>query len=119
MAINSIMVGRRIREFRTQKHMPQSELAEHIDKSVTYISLIETAKKQVSLETLVNIANVLEVTVNDLLNGNQARDSAEYKAELVQLFDGCTSYEKRVIFDIAAAARKSLLENRSLHTKDK
>lgn len=106
------MIGRRVKESRIQKHMSQEALAELIDLSVTYISHIETAKKQASLDSLVRIADALGVTVDNLLNGNQANDPAEYRMEFVQLFEGCTSSEKRIIYDVALAAKTSLLENR-------
>lgn len=117
MALNSKFIGRMIKESRIQKQMSQAVLAELIDMSVTYISYIETAKKQASLEALVRIADVLEVTVDNLLNGNLANDSTEYKTELAQLFEDCSSYEKRIVYEIALAAKKSLVENRELQSK--
>jgi transcriptional regulator with XRE-family HTH domain len=112
MAVNFILIGRRVREIRLQKQISQEILAEWIDMSVTYISHIETAKKHASLEALVRIANVLGTTVDQLLNGNQENDQEEYKVELVQLLDDCTSYEKRVIYEIAAAAKRSIRNNK-------
>lgn len=117
MALNISIIGRRVREFRMKMNLSQADLAERTELSVTYICLIETAKKQPSLESLVRIADVLGVTVNTLLNGNQTNDPLEYHAELAQLLEGCTSYEKRVIYEIASATKKSLVENRYLQSK--
>jgi Predicted transcriptional regulators len=118
MSLNFEIIGRRVKESRLQKRMSQADLAEQIDMSVTYISHIETTKKHASLESLVRIANVLGVTVDYLLNGNQINDSVEYQVDLVQLIEGCTSYERRIIYEIASAAKKSLLENKKLQLKD-
>ncbi len=112
MSLNFILIGRRVKESRLQKGISQADLAEQIDMSVSYISRIETAEKQASLEALVRIANALGITVDHLLNGNQENDPVEYLADLVQLMEGCTSYEKRIIYDVALAIKKSLLENR-------
>jgi len=112
MALNSKFIGRMIKESRIQKHMSQAVLAELIDMSVAYISYIETAKKQASLEALVRIAEVLGVTVDTLLTGNQVNDSTEYHTEMALLFKGCSSYEKRIVYEISLAAKKSLVENR-------
>lgn len=114
MVINFIIIGRRVREIRLQKQISQEILAEWIERSATYISHIETAKKHASLETLVRIANALGTTVNQLLNGNQENDHEEYKEELVQLVEDCTGYEKRVIYEIAAAAKRSIRSNKCL-----
>lgn len=118
MSINFKLIGRRVKESRIQKQMSQAELAERIDMSVSYISHIETAKKQASLESLVRIANVLGITVDHMLSGNQANDPSEYWADLVGIIEDCTSYEKRIIYEIALAAKKSLHENKWLQLKD-
>lgn len=118
MALNFKIIGRRIRELRLQKRMSQADLAERIGMSATYISHIETAKKHASLESLVRTADVLGVTVDHLLTGNQANDPAEYKTDLVQLLEDCTSCEKRIIYEIASAAKKSLYNNKWLQCKN-
>lgn len=82
--------------------------------SDTYISHIQTARKQANLKTMVKIANALGVTVDHMLNGNQTSDPAEYMPDLAQLFDGCTSCEKRIIYEIALALNKSLQDNKIL-----
>lgn len=114
MSLNFKIIGLRVRESRLQKRMSQAVLAELIDMSVSYISHIETSKKQASLESLVRIANVLGLTVDHLLSGNQVNDTAEYRTELVQLLEDCTSYEKRIIYEIAFAAKLSLRNNKWL-----
>lgn len=118
MSLNYKLIGRRVKEARRQKQMSQAELAEQTDMSVSYISLVETGKKQASLETLVRIANALGVTVDHMLVGNQRKDPVEYQTELVQLMEGCTSYEKRIIYEIASAAKKSLHDNKFLQGDD-
>lgn len=114
MSLNFNLIGLRIKEFRMRKRLSQAELAERIDMSVSYISQIETAKKQASLASLVRIANALEVTVDHMLNGNQTSDPAEYQSDLVQLLEGCSSGEKRIIYEIALAVKKSLMDNKWL-----
>ena len=114
MSLNFNLIGLRIKEFRMRKRLSQAELAERIDMSVSYISQIETAKKQASLASLVRIANALEVTVDHMLNGNQTSVPAEYQSDLVQLLEGCSSGEKRIIYEIALAVKKSLMDNKWL-----
>ncbi|MBP2656601.1 MAG: hypothetical protein H6Q73_4170 [Firmicutes bacterium] len=118
MSINFKLIGRRLKESRMQKRMSQAELAEKIDMSVSYISHIETAKKRASLESLVRIANVLGITVDCILNGNQTSDPAEYRTDFVQLLEGCTSDEKRIMYEIALAVKKSLCDNKRMQRQD-
>ena len=111
MEINFKLIGRRIKEFRSMKHISQAELAELIDMSVPYISRVETATKKASLTVLVRIADVLGITVDSLLYGNQANNPAEYHSEFICLIDDCNSEERRFIFEMASAAKKSLRNN--------
>lgn len=117
MEINFILIGKRINEVRHGKKISQADLAERAGLSVSFISYIETAVKQASLTSLVNIANGLSVTVDSLLNGNHKEDPAEYVSEVNQLLSDCNGYEKRVIFDAAYAVKRSLRENRWLNRK--
>jgi hypothetical protein len=48
------------------------------------------------------------------LYGNQTNDPAEYRTELLQLLEDCTSYEKRIIYEIAFATKMSIRNNRCL-----
>ncbi len=111
LRINYPRIGRRIQEIRKMRKMSQADLAEYTNMSVSYISHIETSIKKASLESLVRIANVLGVTVDQLLNGNQVNDRVEYSAELAELLSDCNSCEKRILFEVAIAVKNSLREN--------
>lgn len=112
MSLNFKLIGRRVKETRKQQHLSQAELAERIDVSLSYISYIENAKKQASLGVLVLIANELGITIDNLLCGNQLHDSEEYRTDMELLMSDCSSYEKRVIFELAYAI-KTILRNNS------
>ena len=62
-----IAVGKRIKQARERCGMTQEELAEKIDISASHMSVAERGKKGLKLETLVNIANALEVSPSELL----------------------------------------------------
>jgi len=85
MEINHKIIGQRIRDARIKKGLSHAALAEKIDRSVPFISHIETALTPPGLETLIRIANVPETTVNTLLSGNQINDPLEYHYELVKI----------------------------------
>ncbi len=54
----------------------------------------------------------LGVTMDHLLNGNQMDDIREYQKELACLMEGCNSCEKRIIYEVALATKKVLLESK-------
>ena len=87
MHLNYQTIGKRIRLLRKQQQLSQMTLAEMVDKSPTYISLVENGQKGPSLETLIDVANALKVTMDVLL--------AEYLEQNTQLFQelGRQKYE--------------------------
>ena len=65
--MNYETLGQRIRKYRKQKKYTLEQLAERLDVSTTFIGQIERATGKPSLETLVKIANALEVSADALL----------------------------------------------------
>lgn len=60
------VIGKSIREARTQSGLTQGELAEKSDLSDNFLSLIENGKRPPSLAALIRIAQALDVSVADL-----------------------------------------------------
>lgn len=112
MKINYKQIGIRIRQERIRNRLSQEQLAELANVSPQYISHIETGRKRASLEIIVYIVNALNISLDQLLADNLTASQYKYDAELYQIIKGCTNYERRVILDIALAARFSLDENR-------
>lgn len=65
--MNTASIGKRIRKFREHKGWRQEDFAEKIGLSVTYTGMIERGEKVPKLETFITIANVLEVSADQLL----------------------------------------------------
>ena len=65
--MNTTSIGKRIRKFREHKGWRQEDFAEKIGLSVTYTGMIERGEKVPKLETFITIANVLEVSADQLL----------------------------------------------------
>lgn len=111
MSVNFKLIGTRIQEVRKSKGITQMELAELVEVSEAYISMIEHGKKRVSLTCLVRIGVALESSVDAFLIGNQKRDRLDYQFELEELLLDCTTYEKRIIFETVCSLKSSLKRN--------
>lgn len=107
MELNYIIIGKRIKEVRKKRRLSQEALAELIDKSPTYISYIETATKHLSLETMVDIANALQISVDSLLAANVLYKT-EIRDEFSELMSDCRANEKRIIVDTVKTLKHSL-----------
>lgn len=65
-----IDLGRRIRKQRALRGWTQEALAEHVNVSTSFVGHVERGTRKASLETLVSIANVLDVSLDYLLSGS-------------------------------------------------
>lgn len=117
--MNYQLIGNRIREWRIRKSMSQEVLAEKIGISVRHVSYVENAKRCISLEALVSIANVLGTTVDSLLAGNQQLDLLWYGKAVSSIFDDCNDYEERVLYTVLMDTKQALRDNQHLFATDK
>jgi len=63
-------IGKKIKEKRQQKHISQEKLAELVDVTPSYISNIESGNRVASLPTMLEIAKVLDLSLDYLLLEN-------------------------------------------------
>ena len=111
MNVNFKLIGKRIQEVRKQQEITQAELAALTDMSDSYISYIETAKKQASLESLVRISNALGITVDELLSGNQLHNPTDYQTDIDLLMEDCSLLERRLIYELISVAKYIIRNN--------
>lgn len=99
MALNYTIIGTRIREFRKMRQLSQSTLSELADLSPGYISYIENGSKIPSLDTIVQIANALEITPDILLESELVIKEKTIAAEYAEILDSCTMLEKQIVLE--------------------
>ena len=105
-------LGKRIKGRRTEAKLTQEQLASIVDVATSNISHIERATTQVSLPTLVKIANALGVSL-DQLTCDSLPVSGEYlQKDFAELLSDCTVNEMQIIKDIVTATKKTLRERK-------
>lgn len=114
MQVSFRLIGRRIHEIRKERDLSQMDLADKTGLSVSYVSMIENGRRKVSLDALIRIANILGVTVDEMLNGNQMYNPTEYQTDMDLLLADCSNYEKRIIYEVAKAVKTILRDNYEL-----
>lgn len=65
--------GKKIREFRERKDISITELARRIGVSRSYLSRMETGERPIKTEMLVQIAKVLDVSIQDFYPEDKVR----------------------------------------------
>lgn len=114
MPVNSKAMGRRIKVARKKASMTQARLAEEIGMSEVHISNMESGTGNPSLATLVDIANVLSVSTDELLCDSVICCKPVYEKEILETTADCDDYEIRILSYILKAAKMALRENGDL-----
>ena len=104
-------IGQRIKRIRNQRGMTQEALAEAASLSVPYISHLERAVKRGSLETLMQIAAVLEISANELLGISTSGENA-FLPDLALVLEDCSPEERKFLLDVAVAIKKIMRQEK-------
>lgn len=95
------IIGKRIKEVRTDRQLTQEYLAKVTDVNVSHISNIETNKVKVSLTLLVSICNAMNVTVDYILGNEYNAPTTAFETELLNTVDKLDSSKKEQLLRIA------------------
>ena len=108
MEIDYKAIGIRIRRLRKAKGLTQEKLAELSNQEPSNVSHIERGATKLSLPTIVNIANALEVTVDDLLCDSLEKETDAYDRIANDILSGCSHREKAIITEMMIALKETL-----------
>ena len=96
-------VGQRIKVAREKKSMTQEDLAARINISPTHISVIERGTKIPRMDTFVAIANVLEVSADELLVDVVDRAAAGVASNLSAAIEVLPHEERMRVLKVVSA----------------
>lgn len=91
MALDYTALGKRISTFRNASGLTQEQFCEKLNVSRKHISQIEAAISRPSLETLVDIANILNISADDLLVDSLTHSASTADSEIHRLLLDCKS----------------------------
>ncbi len=114
MALNYQVLGKKIQLLRIEHSISQLKFAEMIEKSPTFVSRMERGTKHPSLETLVNIALVLGVSIDDLLAENMDLLYSKKPDNEEKVFKFCTAYERYVLHECIKELKRILREGEKI-----
>lgn len=110
MDLNYKKIGKKIKRLRQQQKLSQEIFAEKCNLSSSYISYIEQGHKKISLNSIVKIAEFLNVAVDLLLN-EQKLENLCIEQKLNILISDCDFFEKQIIYDVANTTKDSIRRN--------
>lgn len=99
-----IAVGERIRARRMQIGMSQDELAERIDRATKYCSDIERGICGMSVETMLAIADILDMTLDYMMFGTASEEELARQAHdeqvLIHILSKCTERQRNYAIEL-------------------
>lgn len=107
---DNIAIGLRVKELRIARGITQEKLAEIVDCSPSYISVIESGKREMSLSLFLKTVKALHVEPNDLMV-----DVIQIKEYEDDIFYGCSAKERVAIEKTLKTMKEAL---RGLLEKD-
>ena len=103
MDIDYEKIGKRIKKTRKARGYTQETLANMVGISIPYMSHVETADSKIGLQTLIKIANALEISANDLLCDSLIICTDSYDKEYREFKDSfgqCTPEQKEKLLAV-------------------
>ncbi len=97
------LIGRRIKEARQAKGLSQEALSEKIGMSAKYLSSVERGKENPTLDTLIKLADALEVETSELFNYQHKRSPEELRQLVSRLMDEGHDEKLRLMAKIITA----------------
>jgi len=97
MSVDYEKVGKRIRSARKTKNLTQDDLAEKTNISSKFVSSIEQNRSKPSVDTLIDICNVLEVTTDYVLLDSVYASKEMMMDEIAEKLKKCSNKNIRLI----------------------
>lgn len=101
-------IGANVKHYRIEKRMTQEKLAEASNLSVSYISQVESGRKDIGIRAMEKIANALNISLVGLIC-SALEDDEDYKMQA--LLSDCTKEEKKFFCDTVFHMKASLRAN--------
>lgn len=102
-------IGLRIKHYRSNvRKLSQEQLAEIANVDRSHLSRIENGTKIPGLELIIELANALDVSANDLLVDNLMNTGASIDSDIHYLLLDCSEAESALITKVAKELRKVL-----------
>ena len=92
-------IGKNIRTIRLSRGITQEVMAEKLNKSINFISLLEKGSSGASLQTLVDICNILQVDANSIFKGLLTYHIEEKDRYIIDNISAFSDKDKKIIID--------------------
>lgn len=115
--MNFFLLGKKIRNLRKTHHFSQADLAELIDVSTNYIGQIERGDRKPSLETLVDLCNVLDTSMDYILSDSIHLSEDQLSYDILCKLEPLSPEEKKYFYNMISSYVQ--MKDSAPHTRQK
>lgn len=94
------MIGARLKGIRSSKSMTQEQLSEMVGINPKYLSSIERGKENPTLNTVLNLAEKLDVGLDEMFSGIEVEDPKNRRALIDSLLDKADDEQLKLAYRI-------------------
>ena len=96
-------IGARIRTERRKQNLTQEKLSEMAGISESFLGLIERGGRTLSIETMANLANALNLNVEFIISGEYNYQPSMIPSEIYECLKRMTGSQRRVFLSMMKA----------------
>ena len=100
------LLGKRIREERLRLNLTQEQLSEKVNVTPSYLGAVERGEKSMTLEKLIDLVNVLGVSVDYILSDMIYAPNDKSEERIAALLAGQTARRREMILEIIQVIKK-------------
>ena len=93
-------IGKNVKSIRLSRSITQEVMAEKLNKSTNFVSLLEKGSSGASLQTLVDICNILQVDANSIFKGLLTYNIEEKDRYIIDSISAFSDKDKKIISDL-------------------
>ena len=99
--MNRTALGTRIRQERLNQNLTQEQLAEKLNVSTTYMGYIERGERTLTLSKLIDLANLLDVSIDYLLMDSISSSPSSREKLWLKLLSSASEAEQELFLYMA------------------
>ena len=93
-------IGKNVKSIRLSRGITQEVMAEKLNKSINFVSLLEKGSSGASLQTLVDICNILQVDANSIFKGLLTYNIEEKDRYIIDSISAFSDKDKKIMTDL-------------------
>lgn len=90
--------GQRLRQQRKLHNMTQEQLAERLDISIKHYSEVERGLTGMSVENLIKVSEILQISLDYLIKGIHIDDSIPLR--MIEIYKNCPKSKQKYLLEI-------------------